>query len=543
MNSLARLKVAALGIVSLSLCYSVVGSAQTLSINGGTPCSYTQYVKTVGTNGVPNFAFTAAGCSSGGSTPTAGTMQFTAASYGSMSTGGTTQVLVTNVGRVTGGGNALTGTVTSLTTGVCTVPPSSTVNFSDSDLNNKAVTVTAVTAGTCNLSLTGAGTGAPNQTTITVVDPTTPGTIAFTTASQSAVAGQASVTFTVAQTGAGASAPASSVAYNCISTGVPSGSYAPTFAPASSGTLNWAIGENASKTFSSTVPTLPGGATSATITCQITSPTGGASLGGQQTHQVTVSNQPAPVCTPSAIPATLTAGTGGTVTLNANCTNSPSSFTWAPVGGAPALSATNVASPTATFGTTVTAGTYSYSLTASNGTSSTPANATVTVNAPAAAGCVIRDKVTQYPDWVAGNAPNTASSPAISQNANDTIAFRMPLTELSNQGMFQLYESMIGVMHTLSITINPCDFTDTVTGRQCQVSNSSGSFSLRFVHNGHPASDSVLQANNYCRLPAPGAQSFLYVNVRFAAPPNIIAPPASTCTIGACTYFPLYARF
>jgi hypothetical protein len=542
-----------LGFISVvaTLCLAAAGSAaaQTITLNSGTPCTYSQYTQTVGANGVPSFVFTAAGCTGGGGpTPTAGTMQFSAATYPAISSGGTTTVLITNTGRQTGGGNALTGTVESSTTSVCTVPANSTVNFSDSDLNNKSVTVTAVAQGTCTLTLTGTGTGSPSQTSITILNPTQPGTIAFTTGSQSAVAGQASVTFTVAQSGAGASAPAASVSYNCISAGVPSGSYAPAFTPSSSGTLNWASGENGNKTFSSTVPALPGGATSATITCQITSPTGGATT-GQTTHQVTVTNVAAPVCTPSVstVPGSLVTGTGGTANFTANCTNSPTGYTWSAItAGAPALTNATTATPSATFGGAVAAGTYQYSVTAQNGGgNSAAAVVNVTVGAAPTANCVVKVKSTEYPGWVAGDSYLYAGMPTIQQAPLDTIAYQFALSDILDMsqapygsGSFQLYDAMVNVGHTISVSATPCDFSSSPTLGQCQSSpDVTGKPSLRYARWDHPASTAVLVANNYCRMPNPGAQQFLYVNVRF----NQSSPNA--CTLGFCGYYPLYQRF
>jgi hypothetical protein len=81
----------------------------------------------------------------------------------------------------------------------------------------------------------------------------------------------------------------------------------------------------------------------------------------------------APVCTPTASPTSV--AVGGTATLAANCTQSPTSWNWTVPSGAPSVSGSG---GTATFSN---AGTFTYTVTGTNSAgTSAPSNVTVTVS-------------------------------------------------------------------------------------------------------------------------------------------------------------------
>ena len=162
----------------------------------------------------------------------------------------------------------------------------------------------------------GASLGATTAS-ISVVDPTTAGQIAFTAANQGATAGQSNpVTISVARPGAGISAPVASVVYTCT-VATSSGAYTPAFtAPAgatnvansagvASGTINWTngtIGGNATQAITATLPAFAPGTTGANISCTLTNPTG-AAAGSILQHVVTIA-QPAAAPTCNVVDAT-----------------------------------------------------------------------------------------------------------------------------------------------------------------------------------------------------------------------------------------------
>lgn len=546
----------AAGAATLWLITTGRVEAQNLTING-TPCNFTTYTKTVTAAGAPSFAFTAPGCNTGGGTsPSPGNIQFSAASYASVDAGGTQTLSVTRTGHIPGGGNALNGTVSvdAGSSSICNITGGpAAVNFPDGDSGAKSVTVNAAAAGTCNLTLTGTGVVAPFQTSFVVTSANAPGVFAFSAANQTATAGSSTaVTINVARTGAGSASGPASVAFNCVGTGLA------TTAPVTVSPLSFAANGNATQAITITsIPALSAPPTAGTIVCTLTSTTAGT-LGAQTVHTVNVTNTPIPVCAPTVttVPGSLVSGTGGTANFTANCTNAPTSFTWTPVtAGAPALTNGTTATPSATVGTGVAAGTYQYSLVASNGGgNSATANASFTVSAAPVANCAIKDRAADFPNWGMGNNPaplgsfGSIGAPEINQLPLETIAFRFQASELYNTadpnaaGNFSLYEPTLGVATTMSITLNPCEFTNSPTLPVCQRTNANGNFGIQYARFSHPASNAGLVDAGYCRLPDLGAQTFLYVNIRYAPAASAANPTGSTCTLGTCRYVPLYVR-
>lgn len=541
-----------------TLTLSPIGSveAQNLMINN-TVCNFTSYTKTVTAAGTPSFNFTAPGCNTGGgTTPSPGNIQFSSATYASVDAGGTQTLSVTRTGHIPGGSNALNGTVSvdAGSSSICNISGgSAAVNFPEGDSGAKAVTVNAAAAGTCNLTLTGTGVVSPFQTSFVVTSANAPGVFAFASANQSATAGSSTaVTINVARTGAGSASGPANVDFNCVGSGLA------TTPPVQVSPLNFASSGNATQTISITsIPALSAPPTPGSIVCTLTSTSAGT-LGAQTTHTINVSNTPVPVCSPTVttVPASLVTGTGGTANFNANCTNSPSGFTWTAVtSGAPSLTNATTATPSATVGAGVAAGTYQYSLVASNGGgSSVLANASFTVSAAPTANCVIKDRATEFPNWGAGNNPapfgqnGSVGAPEVNQLALETVAYRFQASDLYNTadpnaaGNFSLYEPTLGVATTMSITLNPCEFTNSATLPVCQRTNSNGNFGIQYARFSHPAPNAGLVDAGYCRLPDPGAGNVLYVNIRYAPAASAANPTGSTCTQGSCRYVPLYVR-
>ncbi len=525
-----------------------VAAQQNLTINGA-PCTFTSYTKTVTQAGAPSFAFTAPGCTTGGApTPAAGTMQFTAPTYASVDAGSPRDVIVQRNGFVAGGNNPISGTVASTTPSTCTVA-NGAVSFPDGDTGNKAVAVTAAAAGTCNVTLTTANQGSQLTASLTVTNANADGEIGFATSSQSAVAGSTgTLTINIARTLAGSNSGPASVAFTCTPTNL-GASLSLTNSP-----LSFPNNGNATIPISIFgVPAFAVGQTSGTIVCTLNSPTDATLASGQTTHTINVTSQPVPTCVPTATtnPVSLVAGTGGTANFTANCTNGATMFTWTAItAGAPALTNGTTATPSATVGSGVAAGTYQYSVVGANGGgNSSAANASFTVGTASTSNCVIKDRMSDYPGWNPGNAYNTSGSPMINQPRGETYAYRFRLSEVFNpavataRGDFQMDEPLQGIYHTISITAQPCVFTETISTStaQCQTSGNTGRMGYTFVRSNDPRANSFLNSFGICRLPDLGAQDFLYANVRFAGPTGV-EPQTITCPNASCSYFPLYQK-
>lgn len=129
---------------------------------------------------------------------------------------------------------------------------------------------------------------------------TQPGTIAFASPASSATENGAAASIAVNRSGSSAGTVAS-VNFSCSSS---LAGYAPAISPATSGTLSFT--GDGSRFITVTPGTLPGSASSATVTCTLGSPSGGAGLGAFTAHALTVSKVSSGVnCSPGQVDATL----------------------------------------------------------------------------------------------------------------------------------------------------------------------------------------------------------------------------------------------
>jgi hypothetical protein len=248
------------------------------------------------------------------------TVQFNSATY-SGAEGASVTVTVTRTGDTSGASTVnyatSNGTATggaSCGAGVDYVNASGTLNYAATETSktfNVQLCSDAVSKGseTVNLTLsspTGATLGAQSTAvlTITNVAPPMPGSVQFAQAFYTVGEGAGSVTLTVTRTGG--SDGAISVGYSFLpltATGGASCGAGVDFA-AVSGTLNWANGDSASKTFNVAIceDALVEG--SENFLSNLSSPTGGATIGSQSSTDVTITDND------SAGPVTVTATAG-----------------------------------------------------------------------------------------------------------------------------------------------------------------------------------------------------------------------------------------
>lgn len=473
-----------------------------IAINNGSPCTWSSY--SVTSNG--NYNFTATGNCGSGTVPapvcaTAPTVSpsntiaagSTATLTASCTNGPTSYTWIPS-GSNSAGGPVVSG-ITTNTTGALTFAAAGTYSY----------TVTATN---------GSGTSSASPAvTITVTQPATAAPTC-TGVAQTAVTAGNSTTLTA----------------SCDQT---PNSFV--WTPTNGGP---AIANSTSNSVSAVFPT------AGTFNYTVTAANSGFGPGSAFPFTVTVGAMVAPTCTVSANPSTIPSG-GGSTTLTATCTSSPGSYSWVPSSGAPGVTGSGSV-VTATFPSGTAAGPYSYTVTANNTAgNSAPVAANVTMQAAAAAGCVVKDKASLFPSWVAGNAYNTANAPLQNQPPNETWAYKFQVSDLLNTGnnsasAVQIYEGG-NPMFTVSLSTTPCDMVNSPTSLLCQRSGNSGSLGMSFVASTHSAPDSTVINAGYCRAPASNTE--LYVNVKFAGPPNVVSPTSSSCTLaGGCTYYLLYQK-
>ena len=232
--------------------------------------------------------------------PQAGTLQFSVASYSVNETGGSATITVT---RANGSGGAV-GVSYATSNGTATAgsdytATSGTLSWANGDTANKTFSVPILTDSltegneTVNLTLSnptgGATLGSPSTAVLTILDvPPQAGTLQFSVASYSVNETGGSATITV--TRANGSGGAVGVSY-ATSNGTASAGSDYT---ATSGTLSWANGDTANKTFS--VPILTDSSTEGneTVNLTLSNPTGGATLGSPSTAVLTIIDVPVP---------------------------------------------------------------------------------------------------------------------------------------------------------------------------------------------------------------------------------------------------------
>lgn len=221
-------------------------------------------------------------------------VQFSAATYQVLETAGTIAIAVTRTGGTTGpvtvnyatsNGTAIAGTHYTATSG--------TLNWADGDGANKTfnvpiIDIIAPPTGdkVFNLALTGqtgGNLGTPNTATVTINEVSSTSSLQFTAASYLVQEISGSALITVTRTGGTGSAVSVNFA---TSNGT---ALAGTHYTATAGTLNWAAGETANKTF--TVPILDDGVIGSpdrTFNVALTGPTGDSVLGTPNTSAVTI---------------------------------------------------------------------------------------------------------------------------------------------------------------------------------------------------------------------------------------------------------------
>jgi subtilisin family serine protease len=226
-----------------------------------------------------------------------GSVAFTAATASLAETGGAITVSVARTGGSFGAASVSYATAnSSATAGGDYVASSGTLSWASGDSTTKTIRVTvlndslAEASETFQIRLTaasGASLGAVSTSTVTIADDDSPspnGTLQFTAASLSVAENGGSATITVSRTLG--SVGAVSVSYATANGTATAGSdYT-----ASSGTLNWANGDSASKSF--TVPILDDATAEAgeTISLSLSGISGGAVLGSNRAQSLTIAD-------------------------------------------------------------------------------------------------------------------------------------------------------------------------------------------------------------------------------------------------------------
>lgn len=212
-----------------------------------------------------------------------GTIAFSSASFAGIE-GGNAVVTVNRTGGSTGpasvdvtitGGTATNGSD-------YTLAPTTTLSWADSDATPKTITIPLTNDGTFDpgetitlalQNVTGGTAGAQTAATVTINEAGAPGLLQFSTAAYTVSENGGAATITVDRVGG--SNGAVSVSYATSNGTATAGADYTT----ASGTLNWADGDTASKTF--TVPILDDNLAEGdeTVNVTLTSPTNGATLG------------------------------------------------------------------------------------------------------------------------------------------------------------------------------------------------------------------------------------------------------------------------
>jgi YD repeat-containing protein len=217
------------------------------------------------------YNYDAAGNRISGTSTSPGTVQFASTSYTIAENAGSVSISVSRVGGSSGAAAVHYQTSDSTAhAGTNYTAASGTVSWTDGDAATKTITVTILddhqfdsnTSFSLSLSsASGASLGSQTQAIVTVsnTDPAQPGTISLSPSTYSVVEANTSVAVSVTRTG-GSDGPVS------VQYGTSGGTAAPgTNYTSVSGTLNWASGDTATKTFS-----IPINAYSATLPTQTT---------------------------------------------------------------------------------------------------------------------------------------------------------------------------------------------------------------------------------------------------------------------------------
>jgi titin len=222
---------------------------------------------------------------------TAGTLQFSAATYSIAENAGSATITVTRSGGSASGVTVNYATANgTATAGSDYTATSGTLNFGAGETSKTfSVPITNDTFAegneTVQLSLStpggGATLGSPATATLTIIDDDTAGTLQFSAASYSVVENAGNATITVTRTGGAASGI--SVHY-ATTDGTAT---APSDYTATSGTLNFGAGET-SKTFNVPITNDNIAESTESLNLSLDTPTGGATLGTPATATLTI---------------------------------------------------------------------------------------------------------------------------------------------------------------------------------------------------------------------------------------------------------------
>jgi hypothetical protein len=354
---------------------------------------------------------------SGDQATSAGTLALSASTYSIAQTAGNLTIAVNRTGGSTGAisveyatanGTAVSGTDYTAATG--------TLSWASGDTAAKtfqvAISNATAFAGTKTLSVSlatptgGATLGAPTSATISVTGSTAPTAGTLSLAASSYQVAQSAGTTTVSVNRAGGSTGAITVKYATANGTAVSG----TDYIAASGTLSWASGDTAAKTFTVSISNTTPFSGNKAFTVALSSPSASAAIGSPGTATITIAGDAtAPVgsvqlsattysVSQSAgtvtVTATRTGGTNGAITVGYATTNGSAvggtdftatsgTLSWAS-GNATAMTFTVAVSDTTPFSGNKS---FSVGLSAATGgaTVSTPSTATVTIAGTATA--------------------------------------------------------------------------------------------------------------------------------------------------------------
>jgi len=221
-----------------------------------------------------------------------------------------------SIAYATANGTAAAGTNYTATSG--------TLNWADGDSTAKTITIplstTASFTGTLSFSVNlsaptgGATLGAISTNTITITAAPIPGTLAFTAFAVSVQQSAGTIALAVTRTGgiSGAIGANYSTADGTASAG--------THYTATSGSLNWADGDNAAKIINVPIISTTIYSGSVTFTVNLSAPTGGATLGTPSTETVTINATTVPGTLELSASTVSIGQLAGTVALTVNRT-------------------------------------------------------------------------------------------------------------------------------------------------------------------------------------------------------------------------------
>ncbi len=269
----------------------------------------------------------------------------------------------------------------------------------------------------------------------------TNGTIQFSSATYAVTEGTATVTITVTRTGGSDGAVSASYA---TSNGTADGGAACTTAGvdyiSKTGTVTFGAGSSTSQTFTISICDDAAVENSETVNFTLSSPTGGATLGTQNTAVLTIAdNDVAPTTAPtitSGSSTTFTQGTAGSFQVTATGNPAPTfSVTSGTLPTGVTLSSSGLLS-----GTPTQSGTFTFTIRATNSAGAANQTFTLTVNTP--------------PDTTAPDTTITAAPPASGNQSNVSFSF----TGTDNVGVTS-FECSIDGGATFAACTSPQNYT------------------------------------------------------------------------------------